>query len=488
MGSRAGPDAPGARLLRVEWLALALGLLLTLRIATSVVPFRRRSSDGDAHGEEHRKEARRMPFLGFGGSRQGSRVIRVIGVGGGGSNAVDRIVRSRTRGIDLIACNTDSQALGRSIAPRRIQIGRGITHGRGAGGDPALGQQAAEADAKRIARALAGSDIVFITAGLGGGTGSGAAPVIARIARDLGALTIAVVTKPFSFEGPVRMQVARAAAASLEGSADTLVTIPNDRVRSIVPAGSTLVEAFRTVDEVLNEGVQAIVDIIARAGLVNLDFADVRAVMHDAGPALVGIGRSSGEDRAVLAARQAVESPLLEAEIAGARRILFNVLGSPGLRLDEVTLAAEEIRRAADPGATVIFGAGLDKRLGDGIVVTVIATGIDLRDEGATDGLAAPATGDGGTGGIDLREGGTPLIERRVSRLPPDLESPSFLRRRRTDPPATPPAPAPAPAGPDATGAIDVPTGPASTSDLATAGDATETRSQVQTSKPQRRK
>ena len=269
------------------------------------------------------------------------------------------------------------------MAPLRIQIGSGITHGRGAGGDPVLGEQAAQADEKKIARALAGSDIVFITAGLGGGTGSGAAPVIARIAKDLGALTIAVVTKPFSFEGPARRQVADIAASSLEANADTVVTIPNDRVRTIVPAGSTMIEAFRTVDEVLHEGVQAIVDVIARAGIVNLDFADVRAIMQDAGPALVGVGRAKGEDRALVAARQAISSPLLEAEIAGARRILFNVLGSGNLRLDEVTAAAEEIRASADPGATVIFGAGLDKKLGDTIQITVIATGFDLSDEPA---------------------------------------------------------------------------------------------------------
>lgn len=390
-----------------------------------------------------------MALFGFRRRHEGSRVIRVIGVGGGGGNAVDLMARARTRGIDLIACNTDSQALNRSVAPRRIQIGSGVTHGRGAGGDPALGQKAAEADAKKIARALAGSDIVFITAGLGGGTGSGAAPVIARIARDLGALTVAVVTKPFSFEGPVRMQVATAAAASLEANADTLVTIPNDRVRGIVPAGSTMIEAFRTVDEVLHEGVQAIVDIIARAGIVNLDFADVRAVMHDAGPALVGIGRASGEDRAVAAAREAVASPLLEAEIAGARRILFNVLGSSNLRLDEVTAAAEEIRRSADPGATVIFGAGLDKRLGDGIQITVIATGFDLVGEGAgprpTVAATAPTTMPTARSAVAAQpatlpldapsrpDDAEPLIERRVSQLPPDLESPSYLRRRRTD-------------------------------------------------------
>ena len=449
----------GRRLPPVEWLAqhfyeivaLLLGLLLVARIVTSVVPTPRPGQ---------RRETRSMRLFRVRRPREGSRVIRVIGVGGGGGNAVDLMVRARTRGIEIIACNTDSQALGRSIAPRRIQIGSGITHGRGAGGDPALGQKAAEVDAKRIRRALLGSDMVFITAGLGGGTGSGAAPVIARIARDLGALTIAVVTKPFSFEGPARRQVADGAAASLEANADTLVTIPNDRVRTIVPTGSTMLEAFRSVDEVLHEGVQAIVDIIARAGIVNLDFADVRAIMHDAGPALVGIGRASGDDRALMAARAAISSPLLEAEIAGARRILFNVLGSESLRLEEVTIAAEEIRRSADPGATVIFGAGLDPKLGDTIQITVIATGFDLTGEpspgvpaatvparapthapirapGAARLGAGPGAGLGAGPGAGRDADPGPVLETGSGagpvdrRAPVDLEAPSFIRRGR---------------------------------------------------------
>jgi cell division protein FtsZ len=381
-----------------------------------------------------------MPLFRFRKPREGSRVIRVIGVGGGGGNAVDLMVRAHTRGVEMIACNTDSQALGRSVAPLRLQIGSGVTHGRGAGGDPMLGEKAAQADEKKIARALSGSDIVFITAGLGGGTGSGAAPVIARIAKDLGALTIAVVTKPFSFEGPARRQVADIAAASLEANADTVVTIPNDRVRTIVPAGSTMLEAFRTVDEVLHEGVQAIVDVIARAGIVNLDFADVRAIMQDAGPALVGVGRASGEDRALVAARQAIASPLLEAEIAGAQRILFNVLGSSNLRLDEVTAAAEEIRASADPGATVIFGAGLDKKLGDAISLTVIATGFDLSDDPAPAAAASPRMADEPAVGFEV------ALDRRA---PVDLEAPSYIRRGRRsgDLPIDPPAePATAPA------------------------------------------
>ena len=432
-----GPDQwttregePGRRLPPVEWLAqhfyqivaLLLGLLLLARILTSIVPTRREG--------QRRRETRSMPLFRFRfrRPREGSRVIRVIGIGGGGGNAVDLMVRARTRGVELIACNTDSQALGHSIAPSRIQIGSGITHGRGAGGDPTLGEKAAEADGKKIERALAGSDIVFITAGLGGGTGSGAAPVVARIAKDLGALTIAVVTKPFSFEGPARRQIADIAAASLEANADTVVTIPNDRVRSIVPAGSTMLQAFRTVDEVLHEGVQAIVDVIARTGIVNLDFADVRAIMQDAGPALVGVGHASGEDRALLAARQAISSPLLEAEIAGAQRILFNVLGSANLRLDEVTAAADEIRASADQGATVIFGAGLDKRLGDAIQITVIATGFDLSAEPAAGrATALEVTAPAPRIADDLSE----YAGAADRRAPIDLEAPSYIRRGR---------------------------------------------------------
>jgi cell division protein FtsZ len=403
-----------------EIVALLLGLLLLARVVTSLAPFSRARPRRE---EQRRREPRSMPLFRFGRPREGSRVIRVIGVGGGGGNAVDLMVRSRTRGVEIISCNTDSQALGHSVAPLRIQIGSGVTHGRGAGGDPTLGEKAAEADAKKISRALAGSDIVFITAGLGGGTGSGAAPVIARIAKELGALTIAVVTKPFTFEGPARRQVADIAASSLEANADTVVTIPNDRVRTIVPAGSTMLQAFRTVDEVLHEGVQAIVDVISRTGIVNLDFADVRAIMQDAGPALVGVGHASGEERALIAARQAISSPLLEAEITGARRILFNVLGSNGLRLDEVTVAADEIRTYADPGATVIFGAGLDKRLGDTIQITVIATGFDLSDEPATASARA----------VPRLAEKPPTVYAGAAdrRAPIDLEAPSYIRRGR---------------------------------------------------------
>src|SRR5450759_3547285 len=278
-------------------------------------------------------------------------LIRVIGVGGGGSNAVNRMM-----GAEFIACNTDAQALLQSDAPHKIRIGDKITRGLGAGGDASIGQRSAEEDAEKIADALRDSDMVFITAGLGGGTGSGAAPIVAEIAKDLGALTIGVVTKPFSFEGARRKLVAERAAEELRAKVDTLITIPNDRLRDVVQKNTSMVEAFRFVDDVLRQGVQGISDIITVPGLINLDFADVRAIMRDAGSALMGIGRASGDNRAIDATRQAIASPLLEININGAQGILFNIAGSSNLSLFEVTEAAEEIRAVADPEANIIFG------------------------------------------------------------------------------------------------------------------------------------
>ena len=280
-------------------------------------------------------------------------------------------------GVEFIACNTDAQALLQSDAPHKIRIGDKITRGLGAGGDASIGQRAAEEDSEKITEALRDSDMVFITAGLGGGTGSGAAPIVAEIAKDLGALTIGVVTKPFSFEGVRRKMVAERAAEELKAKVDTLITIPNDRLRDVVQKNTSMVDAFRFVDDVLRQGVQGISDIITVPGLINLDFADVRAVMKDAGSALMGIGRASGDNRALDATRQAIASPLLEVNINGAQGILFNISGSSSLSLFEVTEAAEEIRAAADPEANIIFGTSFDERLGDEIMITVIATGFD---------------------------------------------------------------------------------------------------------------
>ena len=304
-------------------------------------------------------------------------LIRVVGVGGGGSNAVNRMIRAELMGVEFIACNTDAQALLQSDAPHKIRIGDKVTRGLGAGGDPSIGQRAAEEDSEKIAQAIEGSDMVFITAGLGGGTGSGAAPVVAEIAKAAGALTIGVVTKPFAFEGAKRKLAAEKAADELRAKVDTLITIPNDRLRDVVQKNTSIVDAFRVVDDVLRQGVQGISDIITMPGLINLDFADVRAIMKDAGSALMGIGRASGDNRAVEAARQAIASPLLEVNIAGAQGILFNITGASTMSLFEVTEAAEEIRAAADPEANIIFGTSFNDRLGDEIMITVIATGFN---------------------------------------------------------------------------------------------------------------
>jgi cell division protein FtsZ len=304
-------------------------------------------------------------------------LIRVIGVGGGGSNAVNRMIRAELMGVEFIAVNSDAQALLQSDAPNKIRIGDKITRGLGAGGDPSVGQRAAEEDSEKIADALRDSDMVFITAGMGGGTGSGAAPVIAEIARDLGALTIGVVTKPFSWEGARRRLNAEKSSELLRDKVDTLITIPNDRLKDVVSAETSIVDAFRVVDDVLRQGVQGISDLITVPGLINLDFADVRAVMRSAGSALMGIGRASGADRAAEAARQAISSPLLEINIAGAQGVLFNITGGPSLGLFEVDEAAEIVREMADQEANIIFGTVIDERMGDDIQITVIATGFD---------------------------------------------------------------------------------------------------------------
>jgi cell division protein FtsZ len=387
-------------------------------------------------------------------------LIRVIGVGGGGSNAVNRMIRAEMMGVEFIACNTDAQALLQSDAPHKIRIGDKITRGLGAGGDASIGQRAAEEDSEKIAEALRDSDMVFITAGLGGGTGSGAAPVVAEIAKELGALTIGVVTKPFSFEGNRRKLVAEKAAEELKAKVDTLITIPNDRLRDVVQKNTTVLDAFKIVDDVLRQGVQGISDIITVPGLINLDFADVRAIMKDAGSALMGIGRASGENRAVEAARQAIASPLLEVNITGAQGILFNITGSSNLSLWEVTEAAEEIRAAADPEANIIFGASFNERLGDEVQITVIATGFDGRPRQAgyraeqlftseptarpareRDFLTElerqrqaeaerPATDDRSAASIRVDRTAEPAPSVRRAYDADDLEIPSFLRRR----------------------------------------------------------
>jgi cell division protein FtsZ len=304
-------------------------------------------------------------------------LIKVIGIGGGGSNAVNRMIRAEMMGVEFIAVNTDAQALLQSDAPHKIRIGDKLTRGLGAGADPGVGQRAAEEDSEKIYEALKDADMIFITAGMGGGTGSGAAPIIAEIAKDLGALTVGVITKPFSFEGVRRKLVAEQYSEALKEKVDTLITIPNDRLREVVDKKTSILDAFRVVDDVLRQGVQGISDLITVPGLINLDFADVKTIMRDAGSSMMGIGTGTGENRAVEAARAAVMSPLLEVNIQGARGILFNVTGGSDLGLFEVNEAAEVIKEAADPEANIIFGTVIDDRMRDEVKVTVIATGFD---------------------------------------------------------------------------------------------------------------
>jgi len=303
--------------------------------------------------------------------------IKVIGVGGGGSNAINRMIAAGLKGVEFIAVNTDAQALYLSQAEVKIQIGTKLTRGLGAGANPEIGKNAAEESRDELVKALKGADMVFVTAGMGGGTGTGAAPIVAEIAKEIGALTVGVVTKPFNFEGRKRSQQAVTGACNLKEKVDTLITIPNDRLLQVVDKNTSINEAFRIADDVLRQGVQGISDLIAVPGLINLDFADVKTIMHNTGSALMGIGTAKGENRAVTAARNAISSPLLETSIEGAKGVLLNITGGAGLGLFEVNEAAEIIADAADPEANIIFGAVIDENLQDEIRVTVIATGFD---------------------------------------------------------------------------------------------------------------
>lgn len=303
--------------------------------------------------------------------------IKVIGVGGGGSNAVNRMIEAGVKGVDFIAVNTDAQALVHSQAPTRIRIGDKLTKGLGSGGVPEMGRRAADESSEELFEVLKGADMVFITAGMGGGTGTGASPVVAQIAREIGALTVGVVTKPFTFEGSRRRLSAEEGISNLKEQVDTLITIPNDRLLSIADKKTTLSEAFRIADDVLRQGIQGISDLITEPGLINLDFADVKSIMQVAGSALMAIGRGTGAERCKDAARQAIESPLLEISIEGAKGVLFNVTGGTELGLLEVYEAASVIQEAADPEANIIFGAVIDPEMGDDVKITLIATGFD---------------------------------------------------------------------------------------------------------------
>ncbi len=312
------------------------------------------------------------------GSLEGAARIVVLGIGGGGSNAVNRMIQVGVRGVDFVAVNTDMQALTRSEAGSRIHIGEKLTRGLGAGGNPNVGEKAAEESAEQIAELLRDADMVFIAAGMGGGTGTGAAPVIAQIAKDMGVLTVGVVTKPFTFEGRQRANKAEEGISVLKERVDTLITIPNDRLLEVIDRKTTLEQAFMEVDDVLRQGIQGISELITEPGLVNLDFADVKSIMSDSGGALMAIGRGTGETRAQDAARMAISSPLLDISMEGAKGVLLNITGGNDLALTEINEAAEVIAQAADPEANIIFGAVIDPKLDNEVKITVIATGFDV--------------------------------------------------------------------------------------------------------------
>ena len=318
--------------------------------------------------------------------------IKVIGVGGGGNNVVNRMVRSGTKGVDFVAVNTDKQALNVSSANYKIQIGEKLTHGQGAGSDPEVGRKSAEESRNQIAKALEDTDMVFITAGMGGGTGTGGAPIVAEIAKEMDILTVAVVTKPFGFEGRRRMQQAEAGIAELKDKVDSLVIIPNERLKHATDQKITFANAFEIADDVLRQAVQSISDLIKNTGFINLDFADVTAVMQNAGMAHMGVGRAAGKNKAEEAAKMAISSPLLETSINGAKGVLINVTGSMDIGLEEVETAANLVQEAAHPEANIIFGAAFDDTLEDELRVTVIATGFDEKEEQPAAAPAAAAS------------------------------------------------------------------------------------------------
>src|SRR5215831_5732848 len=310
----------------------------------------------------------------------GAARIVVLGIGGGGSNAVNRMIQSGVRGVEFVAINTDTQALSRSEAGIRIRIGEKLTRGLGAGGLPGVGEKAAEESAEQIAELVRDADMVFIAAGLGGGTGTGAAPIIAQISKDSGALTVGVVTKPFTFEGRQRAKNAEEGVLQLRDRVDTLISIPNDRLLQVIDRKTTLEQAFMAVDDVLRQGIQGISELITEPGLINLDFADVKTIMSDSGGALMAIGRGTGEARAQDAARMAISSPLLDISMEGARGVLLNITGGPDLALSEISDAADVVAQAADPEASIIFGAVIDPRIENEVRITVIATGFDVTE------------------------------------------------------------------------------------------------------------
>ena len=354
----------------------------------------------------------------------GTATIKVIGVGGAGNNAVNRMIEEGIKGVDFIAVNTDRQALTKSKAGTKIQIGEKITRGLGAGANPDIGAQSAEENKSEIAETLRGADMVFVTAGMGGGTGTGAAPIVAQAAKEMGILTIGVVTKPFTFEGKKRLSQAERGIESLKGKVDSLVVIPNDKLLQVIDRKTSINEAFKMADDILRQGVQGISDLIAVTGTVNLDFADVKTIMLNTGMAHMGIGRASGENRAEDAAKQAVQSPLLETSIEGARGVIINITGGEDLGLHEVNTAAELVQRSVDPEANIIFGTVTDPEMKDEIQITVIATGFEkpeARNASTVDSFINKSW--------EKKTSSIPASD--VNSSQGDLDIPAFLRKNK---------------------------------------------------------
>ena len=355
----------------------------------------------------------------------GTATIKVIGVGGAGNNAVNRMIEAGIKGVDFIAVNTDRQALQTSKASTKIQIGEKITRGLGAGANPDVGAQSAEESKAELSEVLRGADMVFVTAGMGGGTGTGAAPVVAQAAKEMGILTIGVVTKPFTFEGKKRLSQAERGIESLKGKVDTLVVIPNDKLLQIIDRKTSIIEAFKMADDILRQGVQGISDLISIPGLVNLDFADVKTIMLNTGMAHMGVGMASGENRAEDAAKEAIQSPLLETSIEGARGVIINITGGEDLGLHEVNTAAELVQRSVDPEANIIFGTVTDPTMQDEIKITVIATGFEKNEP---------------TSNVGVDKLVSKTWEKKINSIPSnsdtnssqnDLDIPSFLRKNK---------------------------------------------------------
>lgn len=362
--------------------------------------------------------------------------IKVVGVGGSGHNAIHRMITAGLEGVEFVAVNCDAQALHHSKADKKVQIGKQTTRGLGAGMNPEMGRTAAEENKEEILEMLKGSDMVFVTCGLGGGTGSGAGPVVAQLAKDEGILTVAVVTRPFAFEGAKRREIADKALEELKEQVDTIIVIPNDRILQIIDKKTSLLDAFRTVDDVLRQGVQGIADLVTTPGLINVDFADVKSVMADAGSALMGIGKGTGENRAVEAAKAAIDSPLLEVSIDGAKGVLFNVTGGKDLGMYEVDEAAKIITRSVDSDAKIIFGAVIDDAISDEVRITVIATGFDEVARKKPSPKHAIASSLGFIEPAEMREAREPVFAHKAldqeeeDEEQSELDIPAFIRKK----------------------------------------------------------